>query len=1082
MGATAHSSNRWAQSEVSLSDLVNLLTNPDNVQTREKKDGHCFVAGAIVGSRRTGEAVEYIDVLVFDIDGDQRFDDVKYRMDESGYAYMMYTTHSHTTTNTFIPLTKIARFAQKNRIEIGNKKPHMVPCLLEKFLEDQKHRSRYKNLVINERTVHQDNGLCAHITHDKLDKFRVILPLARPLVFADIGNTSKETIAAWKSRYREIAGKLGLIHDEACEDPARLYYLPAVPPGKEELWRSYTNINLPEGEGNTFIDVYDFEGDDDDEDEDGNTTSTGARRGGGGKIDAGGVRVFKPHVGDHFNVSDWCSRYLRGVGGTAFFHLLCELKPDLLREGESASKLEEGFRNIECPFEDEHTDSGGTGTFIKLDPDNEDYISIRCLHDACHGRLNEDFVLRMLQDGWITRDHLSMVQRVVAHAHGREDDIDIEREVQAQLTTFRVPDGSGLQMPNVQLETKEQTESKLFAAIDKITTLDQRVKDYLNECSTIMGFKTFWVTIAEQEGIERDTANETVMAALSRLSFRDLQTYYAGIKEWMTMTLFEFQDIIGGLREQAEPVSVAFTKIYEDNLRNDKLDQALKRVAGYYNHPVERTINDYRQFANGQRSDAEVKVRKRAEEFNEQYAKLIEGGKTLFVDVDHFGKTGELRVYSKEGVRDLHSNETYEVVYSDKKTTYENAFDWWLKEIPDHVIYHGRKFAPDQFGKDVPFLNTYTGLNAVKAVQGDTSPLTSHILNIWCNGDPKLYAWVMTWFAQIVQDPGHRYPSSIMLIGDQGTGKSMVMDKCFGKIFDPYVFTATKRSDISGDFNAHMNDKLLFIGEEALFRGDLKTMDQLKAYISARQFGMTRKGVDTEQNDFFARFFFSSNHADALHLDQSDRRFLVLKASNDRRQDIEYFQALADYLADGGVEHVKHLLQTWKPEEYGLTWNDLFRPPVTEAKLFQMEQSLAVPETFWMELVVNGYAMNVAADDEAAQFVWPLHKPALIKLRDLQGMYANYITRTENRAHNRRKFSSAFTNIFGYDINTLTETRASTTYAPADTYVRFPPRLEIVNKVRNQMTEKQYELAIKEPADEGDIEPISGRSADRAVG
>ena len=1077
--ATAKTSNRWAPDEVSLTELLNMFTNPENVAVRQDKDGHCVVGGRMVGTTRRGEAIEYLDLITFDVDGAQTFVNAKMKLEAAGVGYIMYTTHSHLKTTTYVPLNKLSQFASKKRIDIKNKPPHHVPGLVDKFLVDQKLDKVLKNYSYGDRTVHRENGMCVAIKHDPIEKFRIVIPLARPILFTDLGNTSRESIAGWKERYITVGRALGLEFDRACSDPARLFYLPSVPPDGEEKWRCATNLPFSDDDGERkFLDIYDYTPDGftaDDEREDGHEY-VGA--GGAASEDPGEPRIFRSADGGEFNVSDWCRRYLKGIAGEIFFKLLVMVRPDdFLREGESATKYEEGFRHIECPYEDGHTEPGGTGTFFKLDPDQSDYVMIRCQHTSCQGRLNEDFVLGMLERGWITRDNLAMVQRVYANL-GRDATLDIEDELNTQLTTFVAQDDvPAMTEPS---ETAEQGEAKIEEAIKGIKDIDERVRDYLGKCHTIQDFKVFWGTVAIQENIERDTANETVMASLTRLPFSVLSTYYQQIMPRMSVSAFRYFEFIQWIREALEPYNVGFNKIFEGNLRNDRLKDALRELGGYYNIPIKKIYDEYNTFISNQKEAVEIPINNRAKELNEQYAKIVENGKTYFVDMDVFRADGEVRLYSKEGVRDLHSNETYKLQYTENKQTTENAFDWWLKEIPDHKVFYGRKFAPDQFGEETPFLNTYAGLRRVKPVPGDTDPLTNHIKTVWCDGSEELYAWVMTWFAQIVQYPGHRFPSSIMLIGDQGTGKSMVMEKCFTRVFDPYVFVATKRNDISGDFNSHMADKLLFVGEEALFRGDLKMMDQLKAYISSRQFSMTRKGVDTQQVDFFTRFFFASNHEDALQIDSSDRRFLVLKAAPTHRQDIEYFQSLADYFDNGGVGHVFHMLNKWVPEEHGMVWNDLFKPPTTQAKLYQVEQSFSVPDKFWMDLIVNG-RITLEGAEEQGQFLWPLGKETKVKLSDLQTLFLFYVAKTENRSYNRNKFSSSFERMCGINPSTSVTMMSVSAYAEPEAYVILPPRRNIVERNKHQMTEKQYALAVRTDdtaeADQESVQMPGGASA-----
>lgn len=72
------------------------------------------------------------------------------------------------------------------------------------------------------------------------ERFRIIIPLARRYLFEDHGPSA---IALWKRVYREAGDALGMNFDPACCDPARLFYLPARPPGEDRSRRHFVSGN-----------------------------------------------------------------------------------------------------------------------------------------------------------------------------------------------------------------------------------------------------------------------------------------------------------------------------------------------------------------------------------------------------------------------------------------------------------------------------------------------------------------------------------------------------------------------------------------------------------------------------------------------------------------------------------------------------------------------------------------------------------------------------------------------------------------------------------------------------------------------
>ena len=66
-----------------------------------------------------------------------------------------------------------------------------------------------------------------------------------------------------------------------------------------------------------------------------------------------------------------------------------------------------GTVHIECPFEHEHSKSGGTAT-MAMNPDaNKDEVwTVFCHHDSCQGRHKLEFLAEMLKEEWFPEDVL----------------------------------------------------------------------------------------------------------------------------------------------------------------------------------------------------------------------------------------------------------------------------------------------------------------------------------------------------------------------------------------------------------------------------------------------------------------------------------------------------------------------------------------------------------------------------------------------------------------------------------------------------------------------------------------------------
>ena len=67
----------------------------------------------------------------------------------------------------------------------------------------------------------EENGLI-EFEHAPISKFKIVFPLANPVIFTDDNRTTVE--AEWKARYIHIAEQIGAEYDSSCKDISRAFY------------------------------------------------------------------------------------------------------------------------------------------------------------------------------------------------------------------------------------------------------------------------------------------------------------------------------------------------------------------------------------------------------------------------------------------------------------------------------------------------------------------------------------------------------------------------------------------------------------------------------------------------------------------------------------------------------------------------------------------------------------------------------------------------------------------------------------------------------------------------------------------
>ena len=140
----------------------------------------------------------------------------------------------------------------------------------------------------------------------------------------------------------------------------------------------------------------------------------------------------------------------------------------------------------------------------------------------------------------------------------------------------------------------------------------------------------------------------------------------------------------------------------------------------------------------------------------------------------------------------------------------------------------------------VKAITTYSGF-PVKPAHGDCGLYLEHIQNNICKGDEDLYEYVINWMADAIQNPGRRPGVALVIRGKQGVGKGVFVNE-FAQLFGPHSIQVAQSSQLVGNFNAHLRDKLLVFADEAFWAGDKRAEGALKALVTEDTMPIEMKG------------------------------------------------------------------------------------------------------------------------------------------------------------------------------------------------------------------------------------------------
>jgi hypothetical protein len=205
--------------------------------------------------------------------------------------------------------------------------------------------------------------------------------------------------------------------------------------------------------------------------------------------------------------------------------------------------------------------------------------------------------------------------------------------------------------------------------------------------------------------------------------------------------------------------------------------------------------------------------------------------------------------------------------------------------------------------------NLWRGFDIVpSAGRSKQRRLLRHIWVVICRRDRIKFRYLIRWLAWAVQNPDQS-PGTVIVLKSrtQGTGKSTlsyVMRDLFGK--HARVFDNKER--LFGRFNADLETVCFACAEEMLWAGDRSAADALKSLITGDTLTLEVKNGSRWDVPNRLHMMMTTNHEHAVQAGVSDRRFFVLDVSDEKAQDVRWFEPLYEDLAEGGKEQFLQFL------------------------------------------------------------------------------------------------------------------------------------------------------------------------------
>lgn len=240
-------------------------------------------------------------------------------------------------------------------------------------------------------------------------------------------------------------------------------------------------------------------------------------------------------------------------------------------------------------------------------------------------------------------------------------------------------------------------------------------------------------------------------------------------------------------------------------------------------------------------------------------------------------------------------------------------------------------------------------------------PFLAYIKEIIANNDSGAADWVLDWLADIAQDPSNKPGTALVLVGEQGSGKSFLGEGIMRLIIgDNHSTEAADINALVSNFNKMAENRLFLQVDESTTSGSRAAADKLKSIITGKHVLITPKGIDTYSAPNHMRLLFTSNReSTAVFIDGSayERRYTVLHVNSIKARDTVWWDTFRQWTEDHLPEIYRFLLD----RKYDKL--DIRRPYETRAKRVIQLNGLDPEVAFVLERLDAGFPISEPAHE-----------------------------------------------------------------------------------------------------------------------
>lgn len=336
-----------------------------------------------------------------------------------------------------------------------------------------------------------------------------------------------------------------------------------------------------------------------------------------------------------------------------------------------------------------------------------------------------------------------------------------------------------------------------------------------------------------------------------------------------------------------------------------------------------------------------------------------------------------------------HTDLYFSYYEAETKKTKEIDFKRYVKVFASDLMrYQSIGFKPNS--KNTHLFNLWTGFKAHDIDCDNYDSLDKilwHIRHIYCRDDERTYNYFMELISYILTYPERASKIVTFIYSErQGSGKNCIMDFFQKHVFgDRVTFYSPGIDSVLEKHNHLMKNKKVCVVDELSSTGNnwMGDFNKLKSMITAPVITINPKSNQQYQIDNVLSWFMISNYEDAIRLEKSDRRYFCLNVSEEKVNDVSYFNELINTFTDDNGDLFMSYVKKYHPPPTHMP-----PPPRNKFKQSIQQNCYSTSIKFVMEHIDT-------KDDE--------FEP-VIKKGDLFKLYVQWCSDTRDKCKSRNNF------------------------------------------------------------------------------